>query len=416
MESTKCRVEDDKRLEEEEAKRKLVRETFLQNPHSDNASPSGYFVGDIDASPGPCKPPIFIVLPHQANHLQPLEAHLYISPAGALGAGNHSFVYRAELELPRTFLVDEEICHQCVLDDMMKIIKEEDGENGERRDPKWDQMIGGYVVKTKEKLPVVMEIINEEGVEENYIMKPGEETTGLVYEGPIHAIESRVQYQDLAHIRKQKRAIHLLTSKVYVAAKLSIEGDEHLQREAESYQAFPRHFFEHWSGYNIIKPLKEPVPVGPLVPQFYGYYVMDEEIKNTVGAAAGSDATMNRTPQYLSPILLLEDCGEQIDPGELSVDDQTECASLIYRFHEAGWLHGSIARRNIVRQPGPLSAWPMQRISNMLSHGGLGKNWSYRLIDFGRSFKGNAEPYHRFTMLAEESGVNLWLWGVEDLR
>ncbi|KAF8961839.1 nucleoside phosphatase family-domain-containing protein [Flammula alnicola] len=71
--------------------------------------------------------------------------------------------------------------------------------------------------------------------------------------------------------------------------------------------------------FTIINPLKEPVPVGPLVPLFYGYYMVDEEIKNTVGAAAGNNATMNKRPQYLSPILLLEDYGELIDPGEHSV-------------------------------------------------------------------------------------------------
>ncbi|KAF8955685.1 hypothetical protein BDZ97DRAFT_1764584 [Flammula alnicola] len=416
------RVESLKSLLSEDARAKRVREMFLQNPHSDNALPTGYFIGHEEALPGSCKPPIYVVLPEQAVRLPPPEAHLYLSPAGALGTGNHSFVYKAELELARALLVRQEICHQCMLEDMAKIIEEEDGKNGERRDPKWDQPSGRHMVVTRRKTPAVGTMQNEEGVEETYLIKPGEGTMTLEYQGPFRVVESRVQYQDLAvgpyceHIRKQKRTIHPLTSKVYVAAKLSIEGDEHLQKEAENYMTFPRHFFEHWSGYNIINPLKEPVPVGPLVPQFYGYYVVDEEIKNTVGAA-GNGATMNRRPQYLSPILLLEDCGEQIDPGELSVDDQTECASLVYRLHEAGWIHGSVARRNIVRQPGPLSAWPLDRIRNRYARSGLGKDWSYRLIDFGRSFSiEGMEQQYRGEILSEESGVTNWVWGMQDLR
>ncbi|KAF8955687.1 hypothetical protein BDZ97DRAFT_1709159 [Flammula alnicola] len=427
--NTKRREEDDKWLADKEAEAKLVREIFLKNPHSDNKFPSGYFIregDDEDPSPGPCKPPIFIVLPHKASRFQPPEAHLYLSPAGALGTGNHSFVYKAELELPRTLLVNAEVCRTCVLEDMAKIIQEEDGENGERRDPKWDHKSGRWVVSAKQKMRVITKMKDEDGVEETYFIKPGEMRAELVYEGPFRVIESRVQYQDLAlgpyceHILKEKRAIHPLTSKVYVAAKLSIENDLHLQREAESYQAFPRHFFEHWSGYNVVTPLKEPVPVGPLVPQFYGYYTVDEEHKkSTVGvndSAAGDGAKTNERPQYLSPILLLEDCGKPIDPKKLSVDDQTECASLIYRFHEAGWLHGSIARRNIVRQPGPLSAWPLERMANELTRGGIGEHWSYRLIDFGRSFSiEGMEQQYRGEMICEESEVSLWVWDMKDL-
>jgi len=61
-----------------------------------------------------------------------------------------------------------------------------------------------------------------------------------------------------------------------------------------------------------------------------------------------------------------------------------ECASLCYRFHDAGWCHGSVAARNTVVQRGPLSARPTFR-------GGPGTKdegkQSFRLIDFGRSEK-----------------------------
>ena len=155
-----------------------------------------------------------------------------------------------------------------------------------------------------------------------------------------------------------------LTAKVNVAAKLSKQGDGHLGPKAENYQSFPAHLFEHWSGYNVIPPLHNPFPLGAVVPQFYGYYVPEENNEN-------------QAAPYLSPILLLENCGIPIDPEALNQDDKEECASLLYRLHEAGWIHGSYAARNILTQPGPLSEWPPFRI--------LGGVKSFRLIDFGRS-------------------------------
>ena len=50
-------------------------------------------------------------------------------------------------------------------------------------------------------------------------------------------------------------------------------------------------------------------------------------------------------PSYLSPILLLEHCGEPIDPDELAAEDREECASMLLRFQRAGWLHESVAPR-----------------------------------------------------------------------
>ena len=109
-------------------------------------------------------------------------------------------------------------------------------------------------------------------------------------------------------MQKTTAAIHPLTAKVYVAAKLSAGDDDgRLAREAENYQAFPRHFFEHWSGYNLVPPLEHPVPVAPLVPHFYGYYVAD---------------SIEKKPQYLSPILLQEYRGRPSNPDILSADDQ----------------------------------------------------------------------------------------------
>lgn len=80
---------------------------------------------------------------------------------------------------------------------------------------------------------------------------------------------------------------------------------------------------------------------------------------------------------YVSPILLLEDCGTPVVPEELNIDDRQECSSLLYRSHQAGWNHESFAARNILVQAGPLSDWPICRIASGVR--------SFRLIDFGRS-------------------------------
>ncbi|KZP19817.1 hypothetical protein FIBSPDRAFT_862305 [Athelia psychrophila] len=113
-------------------------------------------------------------------------------------------------------------------------------------------------------------------------------------------------------------------------------------------------------------PLHDPVPLGAVVPQFYGYYVPETQTE-------GPSTEM----PYLSPIMLLENCGIPVDPDTLDEDDIDECSSLFYRLHEAGYVHNSIATRNIVVQPGPLSELPEKR--------GMGSTKSFRLIDFGRT-------------------------------
>lgn len=53
-----------------------------------------------------------------------------------------------------------------------------------------------------------------------------------------------------------------------------------------------------------------------------------------------------------------------------------ECFSLLQRLHHEDFLQNSFHRRNILVQPGPLTAPPIQR-----SH----KQPSFRIIDFGRT-------------------------------
>ena len=322
--NTARRTEDDQLAEAEEAKRKAVYDAFIADPHSRNETPSGIiFPTDQDADdrkPGPAKPPIFVVLPFRQPIPPAREAHLYLSRGQYMGYGNHSYVYRAELELPRSTIMEDEICHECIKAEMHRAVMEQDGPNGEHRDPKWDEKVGRYVVKTSGKPPRTLAMDNDDDGETEYYLLQNRTpiTSTLEYEGPYRLIYSKVGYQCLErgpyceHIATSPRGIHPLTAKVVVAAKLSIPYDHHLGREAEAYQGFPRDFFEHWSGYKLVKPLKVPTPAGPLVPQFYGYYVPD--IADPAESLAGLE-------HYLSPILLLEDCGTQIDSESLTPDD-----------------------------------------------------------------------------------------------
>ncbi|KAH9485053.1 hypothetical protein JR316_0001959 [Psilocybe cubensis] len=420
------RMKDMEKLESEYEERCRVYDDFIADPHSRNKLPDGFMINEVqDTSvdePGPIKPPIYVVFPLRPIREQPEEAHLYIAPAGTIGEGNHSFVYKTELELPRNFLVNEDLCQECVLEDMESILREQDGPNGERRDPKWDEKSGRLVLKTTEVLPAVAKMEDPiDGKMAPYIIKPGKYEERLEYEGPFRVIQSRVQFPDLskgpycAHIRGHERAIHPLTSKVYVAAKLSKQGDAHLANEAENYQRFPHHFFEHWTGYNIVRPMHDPVPVEALVPQFYGYYVVETKSPK-LSEPEGEDET--ESSAYLSPLLLLEDCGQPIVPRNLSVDDINQSGSLIYRLHEEGWLHGSVARRNILRQPGPLSAWPSERAANAAKRDGLGEKWSFRLIDFGRSKLSEIEDEHLTRpQILERGHITAWIggWATEEI-
>ncbi|KZV77145.1 hypothetical protein PENSPDRAFT_567594, partial [Peniophora sp. CONT] len=159
-----------------------------------------------------------------------------------------------------------------------------------------------------------------------------------------------------------------------------IQGDRHLAREARNYQAFPSHFFEHWNGYNLVYPLHDPTPCGALVPQFYGYYVPQGDSKPaTTSDTAPLPQTAPSLPaDYISPILLLENCGVPIEVDNLSDDDRDTCAAMYLLFLEGGWMQNSMAERNVVMQTGPLSEWPAFR-------GYDRPKYSFRLIDFGRA-------------------------------
>ncbi|KAJ7476960.1 hypothetical protein B0H11DRAFT_2031403 [Mycena galericulata] len=168
-----------------------------------------------------------------------------------------------------------------------------------------------------------------------------------------------------------------------VVAKVAVsrrEAREFLHHEAAAYDAFPEHLAQEFCGYALVPGLKYPVPVGAVVPKFFGFYVPED---------SGYDAGNITEP---SPILLLEECGNPIDPHNLSHDNKAECFSLFLRLHLSGFLQKSAFKKNILLQPGPLTVPPANRTL---------QTPSFRIIDFGRAIQRPASDKNRKEWLDE---------------
>ena len=291
---------------------KVKIDAFLANPHSHTPLPDGMLYKPLQATRdvcGPAKPPVYIVFPPKPPQPVAEVAHLYLSKGSTLGAGNHSFVYSAEFEIPRSLVVDELLCKECVMNDVKHILEEQDGKHGETRNAKWNDLCGRYVLKVRGN-PARMRRFGEQ----EYEISSDTHETKIEYVGPYRAIQTKVEYQNLErapyceHLCKDN--VHPLTVKTRVAAKLSLKHDPQLANEAKNYQLFPKHFFEHHNGFTVIEPFKNPIPTGAIVPQFYGHYQIDR---------ANSPESVDAL--YYSPILLVEECGESVDPHKLNADD-----------------------------------------------------------------------------------------------
>ncbi|THH06193.1 hypothetical protein EW145_g4252 [Phellinidium pouzarii] len=304
------------------------------------------------------------------------EAHLYITPKRRIGSGHHSFVYQVELELPRSMLVQPKICFECAAKEWMA-----------------DQEI----LKTNPEA-LFRKQDNDLDRQQYYSLmfkggKPFQESDRM---DKRFAALKYTKQQNPPYCEHLNRGVPIPPShKVSVTAKLSLPDgrveahSKHLRDEAESYQAFPSHMFEHWNGYNVLQPMHHPTPVGAVAPQFYGFYVPD---KSNDPVKAG---------RYMSPILLLEHCGVQVNPEKLSFDHKQECFSLLRRLHAAGYMHNSVYQRNILMQYGPLQMSPFQRSKEHLR---------FRLIDYGRTVKVKPEEaFHQFTKEFTEANANLKL-------
>lgn len=325
---------------------------------------------------GPDSKAIFAKFPKKPEPpLSTPEAHLYLSSKRIIGRGHHSAVYSAEWEIPRTWLPSfrPRVCERCASLALLEKLKKD------MPDVEVDET--EYVGK---QISTFLNELARRSAATGFLHEDTSKTK-MRCRGPVRQIDIDVQWQGPGTYCKHETCRRNKTTfRTLVSAKLSIKRDDHLKQEAKNYQKFPAHFFKHWNGYNIVPPLHDPTPIGAVVPQFYGYYVPEK-----------GDGDQG----YLSPILLLEDCGTPIDVEALDIDDRfasrhlynfdlllitvfdrQECASLLFRFHNEGWLHGSVYVRNIVMQHGDIQDWPAYKRHS---------DRRFRLIDFGRSEKGD---------------------------
>ncbi|KAI0819887.1 hypothetical protein BC628DRAFT_1525296 [Trametes gibbosa] len=178
---------------------------------------------------------------------------------------------------------------------------------------------------------------------------------------------------------------HSRTGQVTVAAKLAFgwcTAHDLLHNEARTYAQVPRHAQEEYCGFNIVPPCRFPVPIGPIVPKCYGFYLPvgeDGKImwnKSVSAKHRGCDEDAPCEVDWLSPILLMEECGQPVQPEKFTIDQRTECFSLVLRLHALGITQRSFWVRNIMIQPGPLWVPPARRTFDCPS---------FRIIDFGRA-------------------------------
>ncbi|KAI0715992.1 hypothetical protein C8T65DRAFT_572489, partial [Cerioporus squamosus] len=189
--------------------------------------------------------------------------------------------------------------------------------------------------------------------------KPGTEGSNqfAASAGAEQRVLPRVAHLYLAEDNRLGEGHH---SMVFLAVKTtSAECGAHymLHQEAAMYTSFPR-----------ILP--------PIVPKFYGYYLPVDDDGNLVCRThikCKEDGTCD--VDWPTRLLLVEECGVPVDPWDFAYDQRLECFSLFRRLHEAGFVQYSPYRRNMLVQPGPLSA-PRRERSFAAP--------SFRIIDFGR--------------------------------
>ncbi|KAF8623831.1 hypothetical protein AX15_006158 [Amanita polypyramis BW_CC] len=315
----------EKRIEEEVKARKLKEEQQDSRLGDVCAVDSllerrdGFLLYPSTITSGQTKPPVFVTY-SDAPEPKPIEtAHLYLSPDKFIGAGNHSLVIQAEWEVPRSLLVPDVLCQECVLEDVKKTLAQLDSCEVE-----YLEKLGTWEIIDCSVPEVCMDMVNDSfellcpDSTVTFVFSRGSRKKEWKYKGSVKVVKTNVQWQNAdrgpycSHVLKRMHVDgqeqvrpHPPIARVNLVAKLST-GDDHLEHEANIYKEFPQHIFEHWSGYNVMAPLNQyPVPLGAVVPQYYGYYEPEKE-----------------TMRYMSPILLMENCGKQIQVESLSEDDK----------------------------------------------------------------------------------------------
>ena len=116
------------------------------------------------------------------------------------------------------------------------------------------------------------------------------------------------------------------TGQCTVAAKLAYRRcTDHrlLHNEADVYNALPKDAQEEYCGLNIVPPCHRfPVPVGAIVPKLFGFYMPEGESaemkRDHASCSEGSPCRVN----WMSPILLMEECGEPVQPEKFTADQR----------------------------------------------------------------------------------------------
>ncbi|KIY67695.1 hypothetical protein CYLTODRAFT_282325 [Cylindrobasidium torrendii FP15055 ss-10] len=391
---------------------KLVQEKRAQILDKPQAASPGILL--LTGEPGEPIDALFARFPPRPREpISVPEAHLYLSHEKRIGKGHHSFVYGASWELPRIIVEEPSICEECAAQAILEKLKlaypdvpvnPEDpvgwqieallmaSSSGER----------GALKTASTVIPPTKLSTKEPGKsnEKERVVSLGEATarTRESYNGPAREIildnlEWNMPGRYCEH--QPLRQAAPTTFKVHIAAKMSIDGDAHLAREASNYQKFPKHFFQHWSGYNVIPPLHDPTPASAVVPQFYGHYLPQGELG-----------------RYVSPLLLVEACGEAVTLEKLDMDDRHECAALFFRMHCEGWMHYSVAERNILMDYGNIYDEPVFDDSEDVKEPEEKKvrHPRFRIIDFGRTYL--CEPERSGNKRAEEESDVVQLFGV----
>jgi len=249
-----------------------------------------------DLKEGPAHVPILLPSPPPLRPVLDVpEAHMYVSPTGKLGEGNHSLVYTVELELPRYLFFDPVLCTHCITEVAEKALRAR-----EKADSNYKPFMG-TVTKESEFLVepgVDIEFIHASALERlkgrQYVpdgnprsMMKGKQKavdpepisalpfnfTGSARELRPPVYGSKFTHSHSPHILTREEVVDLkyqdkyrtgrveelcshlqkepqtpLTATVRVAAKLSLQYDDHLENEARNYMRFPEHMFKHWTG------------------------------------------------------------------------------------------------------------------------------------------------------------------------
>ena len=151
------------------------------------------------ATPGPSEPPVFVTFPEAPDPKPADEAHLYISPDKVAGKGNHSLVLHAEWEVPRSLLVPDILCNECLLEDVQKTLMKRSGEDESHQAAVWKEKLGRCRQVDCIEPEITMDIVlgsPDSGVQGTYLQDTGaRRKPASDYNRPVRIVKTNVQRQ-----------------------------------------------------------------------------------------------------------------------------------------------------------------------------------------------------------------------------